>query len=142
MVAVIEKEHELFIRACQSVSVLFTSRPMTQSAIQNGKANVGGVTLRAWRLGQGGERVPTHGDLRDGRGNMSAEAAGAHVGVTRQCWLDWEKGNRIPRPEFMARLTALVPELDAGDFYIPVASETLSGRTDSAADASATAKAA
>ncbi|QUM73323.1 hypothetical protein [Sphingopyxis granuli] len=45
------------------------------------------------------------------------EAVGAEIDVGRMTWHGWEHGNRIPSKGMMVKLVALVPGLDAGDFY-------------------------
>lgn len=51
------------------------------------------------------------------RGEASMEAVGAEIDVGRMTWHGWEHGNRIPSKALMIKLVALVPGLDAGDFY-------------------------
>lgn len=51
------------------------------------------------------------------RGDASMEAVGAEIDVGRMTWHGWEHGNRIPSKGMMVKLVALVPGLDAGDFY-------------------------
>lgn len=51
------------------------------------------------------------------RGDASMEAVGAEIDVGRMTWHGWEHGNRIPSKGMMIKLVALVPGLDAGDFY-------------------------
>ncbi|MGN6596100.1 hypothetical protein [Sphingopyxis terrae] len=51
------------------------------------------------------------------RGDASMEAVGAEIDVGRMTWHGWEHGNRIPSKAMMVKLVALVPGLDAGDFY-------------------------
>jgi hypothetical protein len=53
------------------------------------------------------------------RGDASMEAVGAEIDVGRMTWHGWEHGNRIPSKGLMLKLVALVPGLDAGDFYRP-----------------------
>lgn len=58
--------------------------------------------LRNWRVSQ----------------SLSHEAAGELVGVTRQCWFDWEKGKRTPGYCYMIRLYVLTDgTVTPNDFY-------------------------
>lgn len=43
------------------------------------------------------------------------EAAASLIGVTRQCWCDWEHGRRVPR-DGMAKVCQLTG-LEPNDFY-------------------------
>ncbi len=49
---------------------------------------------------------------------LTLDEAAAGVGTTRPVWWSWEKGGRIPSPQFMARLKEFTGgAVKADDFY-------------------------
>lgn len=66
--------------------------------------------LRQWRQGKG----------------VSVSTAAAEIGVTRQTWYSWERGENVPSPQYMRRIIGLAGgALSAADFYdLPTAPPT------------------
>jgi DNA-binding XRE family transcriptional regulator len=48
---------------------------------------------------------------------LTMALAAAKIGVTRQCWYDWQRGARRPSEKNMLALCALIPNLTPNDFY-------------------------